>query len=282
MTDQVQDERESLKQKILSLDGLPPFPSAASQILSECQKSDVDVRAVAQLVECDAAICSKVIQLANSPLYGTSRPISTISQAIVLLGFKTVSQLAVSIAAGALFENDDEKTAHYHKQTFRQSIACAITSKMFAGLLNVPNPAEAFLCGILHDVGKLAFFDVSPNLYCDILENSASDNTTQDEQAEFGVDHTVIGKKCGIKWGFPTPINRAIERHHNSFSESTHELSKSVIAGNYFSRSWELATENKHGIQDNEILDAFSDNHLETMREKCQEQFEIVIDICAA
>ena len=86
---------------------LPAFPTTASSLLSALQSQSVDVGQVTKLIECDPVISSKVLSLANSPLYAPARPISTINHAIVLLGFNSVSQLVLTIATGTLFSADE-------------------------------------------------------------------------------------------------------------------------------------------------------------------------------
>lgn len=273
---------EEVRQKIKNLEGLPPFPAIASQILMECEKPEVDIGVVAQLVECEPAISAKVIQLSNSPMFGASRPIVSINHAIVLLGFTSVSQMAVSIAAGAIFEQGDPKLAKHRKKTFRQSLACAITSRFLAGEVGTANPDEAFLSGVMHDVGKLVLFDTAPEQFCDILDQEKTGNTTVVEQEAFGTDHAEVGKRCGAKWGFPSQINRAIGLHHKDPSEISGDLSMAVMAGNYFSQQWSLA-DSPEFVQPKiaAIDELFADRDLAKIKDICVDQFESVIEICA-
>jgi putative nucleotidyltransferase with HDIG domain len=276
-------DSNSIRQRILDLEGLPPFPATASQILSECQKPETNVRTVVQLVECEQAVSSKVIQMANSPMFGASRPIVSINHAIVLLGFNTVSQLAISIAAGSLFKNNDPQLAARQKQTFRQSLACAITARAMAAHVGTANPDEAFLCGVMHDVGKLVLFDVAPIEYCSILDGATEDNTTTEEQSTFGIDHAGVGKRCGVKWGFPSQINAAIEDHHRPMSETEQALSQVVLAGNYYSRRWMIGSnEPPHQAEVLEIENAINANEMASIQDLCKDQFESVVEICAA
>lgn len=274
---------EEVIRKIQNLEGLPPFPAIASQILMECQKPEVDARIIAQLVECEPAICAKVIQLSNSPMFGASRPIVSINHAIVLLGFTTVSQMALSIAAGTIFEQGDPTLAKHRKETFRQSLACAITSRVLAPEIDSANPDEAFLSGVMHDVGKLVLFDAAPKLFCEMLEAEPTGNTTLAEKSVFGIGHAEVGKQCGAKWGFPSKINQAIESHHKSPSEISQPLAMAVMAGNYYSMLWSLADiPNITQPEIPEIEEMFSGSQLAEIRDICTDQFETVIEICAA
>ncbi len=276
------EDLTDLGQKIRNLDVLPPFPAMASRILMECQKPDVDTRTVAQLIECEPAICSKLIQMANSPMFGASSPIGSISHAIVLLGFKTVSQMAISIATGSLFDHGDPSLAKHRRQTFRQSLACAVTSRVLAEEIKA-NPNEAFLGGVVHDVGKLVFFEVAPSQFCEMLESEKSGNTTTLEMEAFGIDHAEVGKRCGANWGFPANINRAIKFHHSIPSEESRALSIAIMAGNYYSQHWDLAS--NPGIAPptiSAIEDLFENAQLAEAKDICFDQYESIVEICSA
>ena len=284
MTNAIQPTTTEIRDKIMQLDNLPPFPAMASKIMSECQKPEATADSVAKLIECEPAVCSKVIQLANSPLFATSRPIASIGHSIVLLGFNTVSQMAISIAAGRLFSggNHPDVTKH-RKQAFRQSLACAVASRTFAKQLGSVNTDEAFLCGILHDVGKLVLFDVVPEQYCKLLDDANSPDTTAVEHEAFGVCHPVLGMTCGLRWGFPFPLNGAIQQHHKSLDDAESELAKAVIAGSYYAHLWEIAEPGMF-VQPElpEIETAFSAYQLDELQDQCRDQFEAVIEICTA
>jgi putative nucleotidyltransferase with HDIG domain len=274
---------DEVRHRVRNLEGLPPFPAIASQIMMECQKSNVDARSIARLVECEPAVSGKVLQLANSPMFGASRPIVSINHAIVLLGLKSVSQMALTIAAGTIFEGGAPNLSQHRKQTFRQSLACAITARALATEIDSVIPDEAFLCGVMHDVGKLVLFEVAAEPFCQMLESNPGGNTIAQEQATFGVDHAEIGKQCGAKWGFPSQINLAIADHHKNLSEIDDALSLAVMAGNYYSQRWSL-TGNSEIIQPEmpEIDAAFSLSNLAELKEKCLDQYATVIEICDA
>lgn len=275
---------DELEERINSLEGIPPFPATASQILMECQKPEVQVGVVSKLVECEPAVSSKIIQLANSPLYGANRPIVSVNHAIVLLGFRTVTQMAIAISTGTLFEQGGEsEVARHRKETFRQSLACAAAARLLAMEFDAANSDEAFLCGVMQDVGKLVLFDATPDRYCELLDGSDSNDTTLMEQSAFGIDHAEIGRKCGSKWGFPAEINRAIGNHHRPINDTNCDLSKALIAANYFCRRWSLAGDSSIEQPENDdIEEAFSASTIASIKDECPEQFEAIIEICAA
>lgn len=272
---------EEIGTRIRELEGLPPFPATATQILTLCEQPDLQVKSIIQLIECEPAIGARVLQLANSPLYGMTRPIATIAHAVVVLGIKTVAQLAVAIATGELFQKGDPSLAAIRKATYLQSLACATVTRSLASITKRANPDEAFLSGVMHDIGKLVFFDIVPTPYCDIIQADPTGRTSKKEIESFGVDHPTVGKNCGDKWGLPAEINLAILNHHCEFDATEHPLSQIVISANYFARKWNIGYEQeKEVVECWEIENAFETVPLSELQAEVNEQFAAVIEIC--
>ncbi|MEM9410316.1 MAG: HDOD domain-containing protein [Planctomycetota bacterium] len=271
----------NIKERITELDGLPVFPATATQILNETRKGDVDVAKVTQLVEFEPAIGAKVLQLANSPLYGTNRPITTIGHAIVMLGFRAVSQLAISIATKDVFNEGDPRTAKFREKIFQQSLACATHARAIANQMELADPDEAFLSGVMQDIGKLVLLASAPQEYSELMLEIPNGYSAEQERNWIGIDHTEIGQKCGKKWGLPPTISQAIFDHHSSVGNLQLPLSQGVAAANYFSRIWHIGfAENESVDVDPEIENAFETFQNPELKSQCEEQFAAVCEIC--
>ena len=264
-----------LQARFEQLDGLPSFPASALQVMSACEDPSVDVKRIVQLIECDASIGTQVLRLANSPLYGVSRPIVSIGQSVVLLGMKTVAQLAVASAAKAVFNEGDPATKACRQKTFMQSLAVGTLARLISQR-HGGNPDEAFLGGIMHDIGKLVFFNIVPEQYAKILAQVPTGQTTELETQLLGFAHTEIGKNCGIRWGLPCSITETIADHHHSI-ESVGQLSKAVIVADRYARVWEA------GFGPGEQCPADSATEstftgVEDLKEQFQDEFEAVAE----
>ena len=115
---------------------------------------DVNVPDFAKVIQTDQAISSKMLKLVNSPFYGFSGKISTISQAIVILGFNTIRNILLSLSVFALLPKDTELGEFQISNFWEHSIGCGVISKAFGQKLGIKDPEEAFLAGLLHDIGK--------------------------------------------------------------------------------------------------------------------------------
>ena len=234
---------------------LPPFPTTASQLVAELNHPEVQVSRIIQLIECEPTVGSKVIKLANSPLYGASRPITTIGHAIVLLGFKSVSQLALTIATGSVFASKDTACCDARRATYRQSLGVATLARLIASQSKRANPDEAFLSGVMHDIGKIVLFETAGVSYSEMIAGHPTGNTTYLEDDTFGVTHPQLGQTCGRKWGLPSSIVLAIANHHLSLSEVSHPLSETIIAANHFARRWQIGFDTEDAVELDEQIE---------------------------
>ena len=222
---------ETKNKWVSQLDGLvqlKPMPAVAMQIMKACRDEQFNVRELVSLVECDPAIAARVLSVVNSSAFGLSREVSTINQAVVVLGFKSLSQLAISAATAKVF-SDGKSSEEDRMRLFDHSLGCAAVARVIVGGGQTSADAgEAFLAGMLHDIGKLVFFDLAPEEYRSLEQNRGTDSLLDLERDAFGLDHTAVGMKFGEFWGLPGGIKQAIANHHLEQHDSEQQLGTSV------------------------------------------------------
>ncbi|QDT11162.1 HDOD domain-containing protein [Planctomycetes bacterium K23_9] len=262
---------------------LPPFPATAAQLVAALNNDETHVRDIIALVECEPTISSRVLNIANSPLYGASRSITTIGHAVVILGFKSVSNLALTAAAGAMFDQGDCECQAIRQQTYYQSLAIGTLARQIAWKSKAPNPDESFLTGVMHDIGKLVLLNAAGTDYADLITEDAQGDTTQHESNRFGTTHPALGKTCGQKWGLPPSIVLAINNHHANIDAVTDQTSMSLIAANYAARCWGIGFDPVDSFEPVVALDdyitALDDDEL---RARSTEQYAAIREICTA
>lgn len=242
---------------------LRPLPATALQIMKACRNEELNVQDLIQLVECDPAISTRVLSMVNSSMYGYSREIASIDQAVVVLGFKSLSQLAVSIAAEKVFSEGDV-AVDARSTLFDHSLGCAAVARLLAKHSGLQSDSgAAFLAGMLHDVGKLVFFDVAPNAYLDMHELPHA-NLLEREQDAFGINHTAIGKKFGEHWGLPATINEAIAGHHQKVDETSEPILWITSLANELARHWGIG-QKQQLTQSQAALDWINEQSQETL-----------------
>src|SRR4051812_749757 len=141
-----------LRQKLDSCKTLPSLPAVAVHVLRLCQRENFDIADVARAIGSDPALAARVVALVNSPLFGLKREITTVSHALVLLGANAVRTIALSFAVvGDL--RDHERAGFDHRSFWRRAIFAAIAAQHLARLENQRHPEDAFLSGLLPDLG---------------------------------------------------------------------------------------------------------------------------------
>ena len=240
---EIAEAKAKLETQVEDLVKLRPLPAIASRIMTACGEEETDVRALVQLVECDPVISSRVLSVVNSSLFGYSREVSSINQAVVVLGLNKLSQLAVSIASESVF-SEGEGADQARRKLYDHSLGCAAVSRLLASIGGCEaESGEAFLAGMLHDVGKLLFFDVAPGCYTELQNNELEFCSVELERQTFGIDHSMLGAKIAEVWGLPHPINLAIANHHCELEEASDSLSQITSLANDLARMWGVGQE---------------------------------------
>lgn len=146
-----------LKDKISRISNLPTLPQVASQILEYINHPGISTNDIGSLVSQDISLSAKILRLANSAFYGMPRSIGNINEAIVLLGFKVLYTMILSLTVFDMFAGD-KLSARFNKKMFwKHSLLCGLLSKLIAEAVPGKNTdtEEAFCAGLLHDIGKI-------------------------------------------------------------------------------------------------------------------------------
>lgn len=237
---------------------LRPFPAAASQLISACDKSDSTAKQLSEIIKLDPALSLKLLQMANSPIYGFAGEIRSVDHAAVVLGMRALRDLAISVSVCNAFDNGSAASAGARKDLWLHSLACGVVSRSLASTIGFSAPDEAFLGGIVHDVGKLFFFDHSPEEYIKATSVSERSNLVSIEHETFGIAHPNVGERCGQHWGLPDEINDVICFHHKpDDSDFDAELIKVVAAANQLCRVWTNDQAQDPVPATTEILDSY-------------------------
>lgn len=217
------------KKVIESIDNLPSFPAIVSRLIKVVNSPESSAEDAAELIERDPGLTSKMIRLANSAFYGIPRSISSVSSAVVILGFNTIRSLVLSASVMKLFSGS-QKQAIDKELFWKHSIVSAMAAKIIVRhFINVRmmDPESAFCSGILHDIGKLIFNEFMNDEYVEV-RNFAEKNNISMLDAEtkiLGINHAEICKVVSDKWSLPLDLEYSLVYHHNpAAADKLHEL----------------------------------------------------------
>lgn len=273
--------RPNFRQRYDQLPELRPLPVVATRLMQACQDPKSDSKTVARIIECDPGVALKLMKVANSAMYGCSGRVKTVDQAIVLLGFRAVRDLAISVAGAQVFQNGstamDERMG-----LWRHSLACATVARLLARTFRTAVPEEAFLAGVFHDVGKLMFYDLDAAEYIRLQKDCPQGATVVEEQREFGITHTEIGLECGDDWGLPEPVRMAIGFHHAPSESPEHRSLVSLLqTANHLAKVWCLTGDREATATAPPQLDMPLDEAvLEPLKAQASQEYGEVRAIC--
>jgi signal transduction histidine kinase/HD-like signal output (HDOD) protein len=202
------------------LDALPTLPSVAMRLLSVTSDDESESREVIELVESDPALTSRVLAMCAAAHHGLGKKITTVDRAVVMLGFEAIRNAVLSIKVFEAFaeevagdsENKEQVRGLDRGAFWRHSLAVAIASERIAhrhaDLIEPFKPGEAFVCGLLHDMGKLALDHLLPKSYARVVELAAERgaNIAEIEKKVVGLDHHTVGKRLAEHWRLPHVI----------------------------------------------------------------------------
>jgi len=195
---------------------LLPLPTTINELV----KLDIDnvtASDISAVIEKDPALVAKVLRLANSAYYGLTQRVTTITHAIVCLGFNKVKSLAYTAASQQVLKNGLESYGMKENELFEHCVAVAIGSRLLSEKIGMSAPEEHYIMGLLHDVGKLMVdqFAAEELKMTWELYRKGSLKMYQAEEESLGFHHGNIGAEIAKKWNFPNELCEVIEYHHN-------------------------------------------------------------------
>jgi HD-like signal output (HDOD) protein len=223
---------------------IPTLPMVAHEINLASQRDDFTAKSLGKIIEQDPPLTSKMLRLANSAYYGFARQVSTLDRAVTLLGFNTVKNLALTVSVFQLFEKA-QSTDVDMPGLWRHSLGCAIAAKTTMNRKDPDLAEEAFLCGIIHDIGTIILLNNFPEETKKALQMMEEKNIAQSEAEKkvLGVAHEQVGAFLADKWNFPVEYSRVIRLHHKPPSpkmdttEMKNFLQVAVYVGNQLAKA---------------------------------------------
>lgn len=209
------EELQKRKSRLLAnlSEGLPTLPGYVFELNGLLCAKVVDLRRVSRVIRTDPSLSAQVIRLTNSALLNLRRRVVSIEEAVVLLGTERLRTLALTCS---LLEYLGQKLSAGQVQAYWQhSFLTALLSERIARGTEYPQPEQAYLAGLLHDIGSLPLLmDSCEKKEGASEEEEAPGESVEWEQEHFGVDHCEVGRMIGTSWNFPPALIEVFELHH--------------------------------------------------------------------
>jgi putative nucleotidyltransferase with HDIG domain len=210
-------EAKSILKRLDQIEDLPTLPVVAMEVNKMLLDYDITINKLSVSIENDQAMVSKILKLVNSAFFGLRGKISTISHAIVVLGFNTIRNAVVSISIINAFSVKEGLDGFDIADFWKHSVAVAVTSKYLAEKAGIHSADDCFVAGLLHDMGKLVLLQHFKDLFQKVWLAVKRSNQSfyEAEKSQIQIDHAWIGGYLAQKWQLPMPLVDAIRYHHD-------------------------------------------------------------------
>lgn len=209
-------KEQSWQEIVAWVSDLPPLPQVASQAIALIEDPDTTAGKLTSLLGQDTALAARVLKIANSAMFSCQREITTLNQAIMLIGFKSLKGIIVAATLRQL----NRKLGKIEKIIWENSTCTAMTAHLIAQHLKKHYIDEVFLLGLLHDLGKLVLARQIPKEYETVLDHTKQGCQFFEVELEtLGFAHPLIGALVAKKWNFPRETCQVILHHHDILPE---------------------------------------------------------------
>ena len=209
--------QERVKKLIDKVQGLPTLPSMLNSVNQLILNERTSAKEVAQIISSDPALTSKVLRVVNSSFYGFPNRITTITHAIVILGFNTIKSIVLSSTIFDVFRRGTKPGEFDRTEFWKHSIGCGAAAKVLGRRIHYPMLEELFIAGLLHDVGKIVLDQYLPEKFGEVTALVRAKDILIGE-AEFqvlGVTHADVGAWLFEKWNLSKGLVETVRCHHN-------------------------------------------------------------------
>jgi putative nucleotidyltransferase with HDIG domain len=204
---------------VANVKNLPPVPHAALKLVSLLDQPGVSNGEVVQVLRCDTMLTAKLLRACNSPYFGLAEPVSSVDQAVFVLGHQQILHIVLTLAFGSTMVVPLPGYAVEASELWRHSLITAIASETIANDLvdlNV-DPPVAFTVGLLHDIGKLVLGQaLTPEVQAEIRARveHGQQSRSEAEKAVLGTDHSEVGALLLQNWHLSDDVVEAVAHHH--------------------------------------------------------------------
>jgi len=260
---------------------LAALPEITMKIIQVVEDPESTARDLHEIVCNDPSLSSRLLRVVNSAFFGLPGQIGSIERAIVLLGLNAVKNIAIAASLGQLFKKGKLTDSHSLKDLWTYSVGVAAVSRQLTGRLALALQEEAFLAGLIHDLGLVIGAQAFPDELGQVIERAeAGEDFEQLENELIGCTHGQLGQALAAKWKFPRGLQIVLGYHHkiDNLSQENRLLPVIVYIADV------LCCHNKIGFYltaENQPLDdlllesvGLSESGFESVQEQLPEQIE--------
>lgn len=197
---------------------LPPLPIVASKVLSMIEDPDLSIREICRVLSDDPALAARVLAISRSVYYAQRTPPKSLQGAIQVVGLRALRYILIAAATQGLFMANNNVSARLWSHSLAVALACRILSER----VNYPDGEQAFLTGLLHDIGEMILFHGDQIGFERIVGEAQKSGASlvEKEKEVYAFDHAFIGLTLLDSWNIDSEIGDAVLKHHESGGEA--------------------------------------------------------------
>lgn len=209
--------RISMESIVEAVNDLPALPHVVVRVMELTEDPDSTADDISNVLNQDQAMTARVLRLANSAFYGFARRISTINDAIIFLGFKTIRSIVMAVSVSDILSGEVEGYALEHGELWKHSQCTAMAARLIARKAKFGFLDLAYTAGLLHDIGKVILNSFMKEAYHEVVAKVSEENASfiDTENEILGFNHAMVGARVAEKWNLPKELVEAIAFHHH-------------------------------------------------------------------
>ncbi len=209
---------------------IPTLPMIANRLLILLNNPNTSASDLEKVIKHDQALAARVLKIVNSAYYGFPRRITTVGQGIVILGYKAIKDLVLSVSIAELFRVREKGKIFDRTALWEHSVGVAVGAQLLAHRATLPLEDEAFIAGLLHDIGVVILDQCLTTEFDEIINLTKSGlPLIQAEERVLGFNHTLVGQMLAEKWNFPPLLVEVLRFHHRPSQKRNHWATSSLV-----------------------------------------------------
>ncbi len=220
MSATTQNREQIIASAIQEISHIATLPEVTLKIIELVEDPTSTAQDLHNVISYDPALCSRLLKVVNSAFYGLPGQIGSINRAIVLLGLNAVKNIAIAASLAKLFRGGELSPSFSARDLWKHSVGAAAAAKMIADKLKIGLPDEAFLGGLIHDIGIMVEMQADRHKLIEVIdglgisEGEPSKPMLESEDKVFGATHQEFGAALCEKWKFPKSFSFVTGFHH--------------------------------------------------------------------
>mgnify|MGYP003940862151 CR=1 FL=1 len=206
----------TLQEIIRKVDRLPELPQVAIRVSRLLEEENTNAEMLSQIIRVDTSFTTQVLRLCNSAAYGFARRISTVKEAVAILGFSTLKSMVYTIMAKVALDRAVPGYGLEEGDLWYNALTCAVYAKHIGQRERLPDPEKAFTGGLLRDIGKIVLGEYVGANYKEIEQLTIQQRVDflEAEERVIGFNHSLVGTRIAEKWNLPPLLVNIIQYHH--------------------------------------------------------------------